>query len=160
MTLRYIEIIRSLWGAILLGAPRRVLSRVAGAEVDHRAVVVVRILGARHLVQAALSGINPSPEVIAAGVWVDTVHSVTAFGLAAADRHRASGGITDAVVAAAWALVGLHDLNSGMVPPPDHDRRRDRLAQIVLAPMPGGRRLLAKAHRARQAAQLSGSETG
>lgn len=77
------------------------LSRVHGAEVDRKAVVVVRILGARHLVQAALSGIKPSPELIAAGAWVDTVHSVTAFGLAATDRYRAADGITDAVIAAA-----------------------------------------------------------
>lgn len=143
-----------------MAAPRAVLSRVHGAEVDRKAVVVVRILGARHLVQAALSGIKPSPELIAAGAWVDTVHSVTAFGLAATDRYRAADGITDAVIAAAWALFGLHDLTSEKVPPSDHDRRRDRLAQVVLPLLPGGRRLLAKAHRARKAALRSGSETG
>ncbi|MDT5147120.1 MAG: hypothetical protein QOC58_1765 [Mycobacterium sp.] len=59
--------------------------------MDRKSLVVTRILGARHLVQAAFSGINPNPEVLAAGIWVDTVHSMTAFGLAAVDRRRPAG---------------------------------------------------------------------
>jgi len=55
----------------LLFAPQVVLNRVHHVEVDTESVLVARVLGARHLTQAALSGINPSPEVLAMGVWVD-----------------------------------------------------------------------------------------
>jgi hypothetical protein len=149
MQLRFIEIVRGLWGAALLAAPRVVLSRVHGVDVDRKAVVVTRILGARHFTQAALSGINPSPEVIAAGTWVDGVHSLTAFGLAAVDPRRVRAALTDAIIAAAWALFGAHDLSTGAVPPPNHERRRDRLAQVILPRLPGGQRLWASAGRTR-----------
>ncbi len=55
----------------MLFAPQVVLNRVHHVEVDTENVLVARVLGARHLTQAALSGINPSPEVLAMGVWVD-----------------------------------------------------------------------------------------
>ncbi|OYN77478.1 hypothetical protein [Mycolicibacterium sphagni] len=147
--LRSVEIVRGLWGAALLAAPATVLTRVHGVEVDSRAVVVARILGARHLAQATLSGLRPSPEVLAAGTWVDGVHAVTAFGLAAVDSRRARAGITDGVVAALWALFGLRDLTTGTTPPPAHERRRDALATTLLPVLPGGRWLEARAHDAR-----------
>ena len=49
----------------MLFAPQVVLNRVHHVEVDTESVLVARVLGARHLTQAALSGINPSPEVLA-----------------------------------------------------------------------------------------------
>ncbi len=55
----------------MLFAPQVVLNRVHHVEVDTESVLVARVLGARHLTQTALSGINPSPEVLAMGVWVD-----------------------------------------------------------------------------------------
>jgi hypothetical protein len=146
---RLIELVRGLWGAALLAAPRLVLSEIHGVDADRKAVVVTRILGARHLTQAALSGINPSPEIIATGTWVDSVHSLTALALAAADRRRARAGITDAIIAAAWMLFGAHNLTTGATPPPTHQRRRDQLAQQILPRLPGGQRLWASAQRAR-----------
>lgn len=148
MRVRWIEIVRCLWGAVLFVAPREVLSRVHGVRVDHAAVVVTRMLGARHLVQAMLSGMKPSPDVIAAGVWVDAVHSITAVGLAVLDPRRARGGITDAIVAAAWAIFGIHDLASGNTPRPATPRRRDLLAQMALSVLPGGKALLRRAQQA------------
>lgn len=145
MNFRSIEFARSIWGATLLVAPRGVLSRLHGVDVDRKAVVVTRILGARHIAQATLSGINPSPEVLATGVWVDAVHSLTAVGLAVVNPHRVQGGSIDAVVAGAWALFGWHDLNTGKVPRRENQRGRDRLARIVLALLPGGKPLLARA---------------
>lgn len=146
MRFRYIELIRTGWGIALLVAPRTVLTQVPGVRVGRKALVVARILGARHLVQASLSGINPTPEILAAGVWVDTVHSLTALGLAVADHSRARAGVTDSVVAALWAGAGLHDLHTGKTPPPSHARRRDHLARTVFSVLPGGRFLMSRAH--------------
>lgn len=148
MKVRAIELIRAGWGAVLLAAPAEVLSHLQGVQVDREAIVVTRILGARHLAQALLSGVDPGPEVLAAGVWVDTVHSATALGLAAIDRRRARGGVTDAVVAASWAGLGWHHLRTGK-DRTDRVRGRDRLARVVVGALPGGRALMAQAHAVR-----------
>ena len=147
--LRSVEILRGLWGAALLAGPATVLSHVHGVEVDKRSIIVTRILGAPHLVQATFSGVNPSPEVLAAGTWVDGVHAVTAFGLAVVDCRRARAGITDGVVAALWALFGVRDLTTGTPPQPAHERRRDAIAATLLPALPGGRWLAARARHVR-----------
>ncbi len=144
MKLRGIEVVRAGWGTVLVAAPAAVLNHIHGVQVDRKAVVVTRVLGARHLAQALLSGIDPGPEMLAAGVWVDTVHSMTAFGLAAVDRRRARGGLTDGVVAAVWAGMGLRHLRTGKAGT-GAVRGRDRLARTVVGALPGGRRLMAQA---------------
>lgn len=149
--IRYLEFLRGGWGAALLTAPRAALIRVHAVHVDRKALVVTRILGARQLVQALLSGINPTPEILAAGIWVDAVHSVTAVGLAAADHRRVRVGVVDGLIAALWAALGLHHLHAGKSPPPAHARRRDRLARKVIGALPGGRGLMAQADSARAA---------
>lgn len=148
---RPIELARAGWGLALLAAPRQILENVHGVEVDAKSVVITRILGARHLTQAALSGLRPSPEVLAMGAWVDGVHALTAMGLAAVDHSRARAGLTDTVVAGVWAAAGYRDLTQRTATPPSHQRLRDRLAQMVLEFAPGGRFLLgqAKADRRR-----------
>lgn len=148
MKIRAIELIRAGWGGVLLAAPAEVLGHIHGVRVDRRAVVVTRILGARHLVQALLSGVDPGPEVLAAGVWVDTVHSATALGLAVVDRRRARGGVTDALVAASWAALGWRHLRTGKART-DGVRGRDRLARAVVVALPGGRGLMARAQAVR-----------
>lgn len=148
MKVRAIELIRAGWGAVLLAAPAEVLGHLHGVQVDRKAIVVTRILGARHLAQALLSGSDPGPEVLAAGVWVDTVHSATALGLAAIDRRRARGGVTDAVVAASWAGLGWHHLRTGKAAA-DRVRGRDRAARALVGALPGGRALMARAQAIR-----------
>ena len=125
----------------MLLAPRQVMEAI-DVRVDSKSVVIGRILGARHLTQAVLSGVRPSPEVLAMGVWVDAVHSLTALGLAAADRDRARAGLIDTAVAGVWAGSGYRDLVGAPATPLAHQRRRDRLARMVLKVAPGGRFLM------------------
>ena len=158
MNIRRIELMRVAWGAALVIAPAAVLARVHGVRVDRKALVVARILGARHLLQTLLSGINPSPEMLAAGVWVDSVHALTAFGLAAVDRDRARAGIVDGVVALTWAGLCARDLSVGNAPSTGAVRGLDRLARTVIGALPGGRGLMARAQRVR-AAQVSGGRS-
>ncbi|APE15844.1 hypothetical protein BOH72_12065 [Mycobacterium sp. WY10] len=141
---RWIELSRAGWGFALLVAPRPVMEHVHRVEVDSKSVVVARILGARHLTQALLSGWRPSPEVLAMGVWVDAVHAMTALGLAVVDRARARAGLTDVAAAIVWAGAGYHDLSQRSATPPSHQRVRDRLARIVLNVVPGGDSLLSR----------------
>lgn len=153
MKIRGIELLRAGWGAVLLTVPGIVLASLRGVQVDRKALIVARILGARHIVQALASGINPSPETLAAGVWVDTVHAMTALGLAAVDRDRAQGGVADAIVAASWAGLGWHHLHTGKAARTTATTR-DELARKVIGNLPGGGRLMDQALRVR-AEQLS-----
>jgi hypothetical protein len=139
---RKIELFRAGWAVALLVAPRYVMTNVHNVGVDRRSIVIARILGARQLTQAALSGVRPSPEVLAMGVWVDAVHAITALGLAVLDRSRARAGMTDTAIASLWAGAGYRDLTSAGSTRPTHQRRRDRLARTVLGVVPGGRPLL------------------
>ncbi len=146
---RGIEMLRGAWGAALLAAPDRVLGVVHGLRVDSKSLVVARILGARQLTQAVLSGYRPSPEVLAMGVWVDTVHALTALGLAVFDPARTRAGFADAVVAAVWAAGGYHDLEGASATEPAHQRTRDQLALAILDRAPAARLLRKKIDRAR-----------
>ncbi len=139
---RPIELVRVGWGASLLLWPRPVLDHLYDVKVDAKSVAVTRVLGARQLAQAALSGVQPSPDVLAMGIWVDAVHAMSALGLAAVDRSRARAGLIDLTVAGAWAALGYHDLVSGVADTGKHDRLQDRLARRVLAFVPFGRPLL------------------
>lgn len=147
--IRRIELVRAAWGAALLLAPEQVLGRVHRLRIDRPSVAVARVLGARQLAQAVLSGADPSPEVLAMGVWVDTVHAATAVGLACADRSRARAGLTDAAVAGLWAVLGYRDLTTTGATPSSHQRLRDELARAVLGLVPGGGPLLSRSAAAR-----------
>jgi len=147
--LRRVEVARVAYSLAMLAVPRR-LQRLLGVPADRTGTVVVRVLGARQLVQGLASGLSPSPEVLAMGVWVDLAHASTGLGLAAVDRSRARAGLIDAALAAGWAAAGLWDLGTVRATPPAHDRRRDELARTVLRHAPGGGWLLAQAHAARR----------
>ncbi len=148
MTSRPLEVGRGLWGLALVVAPRRVVTAVPGVGADPRALGVARVLGARHLAQAVLSGVRPGREVLALGVWGDVAHASTAVGLAALDRRRARAGLLDAAVALTWAGFGLHDLRR-WTPDRGPARRtaRDSVAAAVLRRLPGGRAVAAAGPR-------------
>lgn len=151
---RLLEPLRVGYGAALLLAPTTVLHGL-GAPADRRGRVVVRILGARHVVQGLASGWRPSPEVLAMGVWVDAVHAVSAGVLALVDRDRRSIALLDGSIAAAWATAGRRDLTTGRVPAPAHQSARNALARQVLQRVPGGAGLLARARADRRTKQPS-----
>lgn len=142
MALRKIELARAAWGAALLVAPRRTLTWIPRVEVDARSLAVARVLGLRQLIQALLSGVHPSPEILALGIWVDSAHAATALSLAAIDPRRANGGLADAAVATTWAALGWRDLVSSPVTEQGTraapGRRRDALGLSVLNLLPLG----------------------
>ncbi|HEY7052525.1 MAG TPA: hypothetical protein VH496_10405 [Mycobacterium sp.] len=144
---RRIELVRGAWGAALLVAPQQVLGTVHNVKVDTKAVVVARILGARQLTQAVLSGFRPTAEVLAMGVWVDSLHALTALGLAVVDRSRVRAGITDTAIAAVWGAAGYRDLVHSEPTSPSHQRIRDKLARAVLSVVPGGQFLRSRVYR-------------
>lgn len=95
-----LEVIRAAYGLCELLAPDFVSGRLLGEAPDGQVRLVIRILGARHLVQAALTA-RAGRTAHRVGGCVDAVHAASMIGLAALDgRHRRS-----AAVNAALALV-------------------------------------------------------
>ena len=82
-----------------------------------RALGVVRVLGARHLLQAALtagvlSARGPSEEIppgqaLLAGSGVDTVHAASMLGLALAHRPLRRAALADALLESSLAAFGI-----------------------------------------------------
>ncbi|MCY0904151.1 hypothetical protein [Arthrobacter sp. H14-L1] len=110
--MRGLELSRAGYGTVQLVAPNLLSERVAGLQLDGRATAVVRVLGARHLLQAAVvsvvQGSAPpgSPRASAAhrlGSAVDALHAASMVLLAAADAKRRRAALTDAVVAGVFA---------------------------------------------------------
>ncbi len=156
---RRIELVRGAWGLAMLVAPSPVLSAV-GTGGDRTMVVVGRVLGARHLAQAVLSGARPSPEVLAMGVWVDAVHALCALGLAAASPSRTGAGLGDAAGAVGWAVLGYRDLVNPRSVVPNNTRYRDAMARWTLARLPGGQHLRERAEHERSRTSLDRGSPG
>jgi hypothetical protein len=100
--------VRAAYGAALCCAPGPVLRLAggpgAGASPDAR--VVARVLGGRHIAQAVLSAMRPTPAVLALGAGTDVLHSASMIALAALDRPRRRLGVSDSLMAAAFAAGG------------------------------------------------------
>jgi hypothetical protein len=96
---------RAGYGAALLCAPGPMIGIVTGLPPSRRARRVARVLGVRHLAQAAITALNPGPEVVALGVVVDLLHAASMFAFAAVvpDLRRAE--LADAFAATALAVA-------------------------------------------------------
>ena len=139
MRARGIEALRVGYGLAVVLAPRRV-QRTFGVVPDSASTRVARVLGARHVAQGILSGAEPGREVLALGVWVDTLHALSMLGLAVLAPARARAGLTDSAVAGTFAALGASDLVSGDVA--GRSGLRDELARQVLRRVPAGSALL------------------
>jgi hypothetical protein len=99
-----VRAVRTAWGALLLLAPDPVLRRVAGQRTpDPRARAVLRVLGARHLAQAAALPVLPA----GLGAAVDALHAATAAALALLAPRWRRGALLDTAVATGFAAAGL-----------------------------------------------------
>jgi hypothetical protein len=96
---------RASYGAALLCAPGPIIGVVTGQPPSPSARQVARLLGARHLTQAAVTAVNAGPEVVALGTVVDLLHAASMFAFAAVvpDLRRAE--LADALAATALAVA-------------------------------------------------------
>ena len=101
---------RVSWGCMLLVLPLR-LVRTLGLPSDRRAIATIRVLGLRHLVQAAVVG--DRGRRIRVGALVDLLHIVSMLLLARFDVPRRRAALFDATVAfglgAGGLIVGTQD---------------------------------------------------
>lgn len=95
---------RAAWGAALVVAPQRVIRATGHRQPPEHAVVVARLLGLRHLGQAAAAADIGTPVTGALSAAVDAIHAVTAAALAAADSSWRRLAALDAALAAGFSV--------------------------------------------------------
>jgi hypothetical protein len=100
-----VPLARAGYGAALLCAPGPIIGVVTGRPPSRRARQVARVLGVRHLAQAAITALNPGPEVVALGVVVDLLHAASMFAFAAVAPDLRRAELADALAATSLAVV-------------------------------------------------------
>jgi hypothetical protein len=100
-----VPLARAGYGAALLCAPGPMIGVVTGKPPSRRARQVARVLGVRHLIQAAVTALNPGPEVVALGVVVDLLHAASMFAFAAVVPDLRDAELADALAATALAVA-------------------------------------------------------
>ena len=115
---------RVSWGCLLLVVPPG-LTGALGLSSDRRAMATMRVLGLRHLVQAAVVG--GRGQHIRSGALVDLLHGVSMLLLARIDTRRRKAALIDASVAFAFAAGGLTtrtwDVGASAEPQPELSSR-------------------------------------
>ena len=102
----WISMVRAVWGCLLLLAPGWVSRRLRWAEGEHRrGRLVVRVLGARQLVQAGVTARWPERQVLGIGAGTDLLHATTAAWFAASGPGRRVAGGVDSMVAVIFAAA-------------------------------------------------------
>ncbi len=124
---------RAVWGAVCVLVPGPLVRVVGGTPADEGARVALRVLGARHVVQALLSCLTPGPGLLRVGAGVDALHALSLAALAVVDRRWARVALADAVVAGAW---GLLTWGSARIAPGGPRGRRERVVGAVLQRLP------------------------
>jgi hypothetical protein len=75
-----LPVIRLAWGGLLVGVPGAVLGALTGSAPTRSRARVLRVLGARHLLQGSLDLARPTPGVLRSGAAVDLLHATTCAG--------------------------------------------------------------------------------
>lgn len=99
--------LRAVAGSALLLAPGRVLGDLPHRRIDGAASAFARILGARHLAEAAVLWRHNTHRWVLAGAAVDATHAATMFALAMARPDARRLALTNALTASALAGAGI-----------------------------------------------------
>ena len=105
--MRWTSLVRAGYGLALLCVPGPIITAVAGEPASGRARAVARILGARHVAQAAICGLVPARGLIEAGATADGLHAASMLTLAGAEPGLRRALLADTAVAATLASVAM-----------------------------------------------------
>jgi hypothetical protein len=109
-----LQVARAGYGGALLVVPGPVIRLVAGRPAGSRARTVARVLGARHLLQAALTtAAAPGGPSLRIGAAVDLVHAASMAALALADRQVRRLTLSDALIESTFAAAGASAARAG-----------------------------------------------
>lgn len=99
--------VRVVWGSALLIAPEAVLRELPHHKIDPGVRMFARVLGARHLLQAAVTSRGNNRGRVLAGAAVDATHAVTMVTLAALRPDWRGLALTNALTATVLAAAGV-----------------------------------------------------
>lgn len=102
-----LQLTRASYGVALVIAPGPVTYLATGHFPGRLGRWLAQLLGARHLVQAAVTAVAPLPAVFALGAEIDTVHATSMLVLATVRRAARPAALTDAVAEAVFAAAGF-----------------------------------------------------
>ncbi|MGH3157106.1 MAG: hypothetical protein ACRDNF_11080 [Streptosporangiaceae bacterium] len=94
------------YGMVLLAVPGLVV-RAYGGRLGGPDRAVARVLGWRQVVQAAACTGSPGASVLLLGAETDVAHALSAVAFAIADRPRRRAGLTEGLLAFAFAAAGF-----------------------------------------------------
>lgn len=104
---RLVQVARTAYGLLLLGVPER-SPELAGQDAPDPVVTgVVRILGARHLAQAAMTGTRPSTMALRVGAAVDGLHAASMVLLARVSPEDRRPALVSAISATGFSLAAV-----------------------------------------------------
>lgn len=98
--------LRGAYGVALCAAPGPLMGLLGGPPPGRRACAVARVLGARQLTQATLTGMG-GPAMASLGAEVDLLHAASMFGLALVVPRRWRAGLADGLIATAFAAASM-----------------------------------------------------
>jgi hypothetical protein len=106
--------VRLAWGALLLVVPGVVLGLIAArptadASADRQPRRILRVLGARHLAQAAVEW-RRGPTTRNIGTGIDVLHASTDIAFACLDARWRRAALTDALVTTGLVALDLTNL--------------------------------------------------
>jgi len=107
MTSRQLSIARGAWGALLLLAPAVPLRALTGGSEPAGGPTLLRVLGARHVLQAAATLAAPTAWTLRLGAVADALHCASGLAFAAIDDRERRAALLDAAVAGAWAVASV-----------------------------------------------------
>jgi hypothetical protein len=110
---RRLQLARASYGVALVMAPGLVSYLATGRFPSRRVRRAAQLLGARHLIQAAISAAVPVPDVFELGAAVDTVHAASMVMLAPASGTAWPAVLLDALAEAVFAATGRGWARSG-----------------------------------------------
>ncbi len=126
-------LVRGGYGAVLLCAPGTAIRLSGAGPASSRTLAVTRVLGARHLIQAAVTAAAPNAAVLTVGAQVDCAHAASMLAVAAASRPLRRAGLADGLIATVLAVAGLAVAGTGTARPPRRQRARARHGLRFLA---------------------------
>ncbi|AMM22647.1 hypothetical protein AX769_21150 (plasmid) [Frondihabitans sp. PAMC 28766] len=98
-----LEVVRAPLGLTELLLPNQVAEHLLGHPADARERIFIRILGARHLLQAVILLMAKDRIAHRIGAVVDVIHAGTMVAVAATDPRRKTSATVNAAIAVVFA---------------------------------------------------------
>ncbi len=116
-TLRALGPVRAAVGCARVAFPGTVIPGLAKGALGARGRGVVRVLGARQITQALLTGRDATRPVLWLGAEADLAHAASMIGLAIVGRRYRRDALAEATIAVAFALAGISAARAAPVEP-------------------------------------------